>query len=130
MHVFLASVVLGLALTSGASAFFQPCDNVPPKSAQQTPSVDFQVVDVPRADMAADCQKIIPAGSRIYGCTFEPGVVSADWAVILDQSLSPAERACTLLYEKAHMPPNNWLDQSMEAQIPDETKYRIWLGLQ
>jgi hypothetical protein len=129
MRTFLASLAVGLALTSGASAYSQPCDNVPPKSAQQIPSVDFQVVDVPRADMAKDCAKMIAEGARLYGCTFEPGVVSDGWAVILDQSLSPAERACTLLYEKAHLPPNNWQDASLEAQIPNEAKLRTWLGL-
>lgn len=112
-----------------ASDFHTACDNVPPKSAQQTPSVDFMVINAAREDMATNCQKVIPVGSRIYGCTFEPGVVAADWAIILDQTMTSAERDCTLLYEKAHLPPNNWRDSGMEALIPDETKYRTWLGL-
>ena len=37
--------------------------------------------------------------------------------VLINAEQSPAERACTLVYEESHLPPNNWADPQMEAAL-------------
>ena len=110
-----------LACSPAFAAFdgvpLQPCDNRPPASARQPVAVAFSVLTVPGPEMFAVCNKA--AGALvIYGCTFLPS--AGHTAVILiNGDQDPQEQSCTLVYEKAHLPPNNWLDQAMEALSPD-----------
>jgi hypothetical protein len=120
------ALLVGMSGTAMAGQFddqnLRPCDNVPPQSAQRPASVLPMIVDEPDAEMAVDCQKTIPVGSHIYGCTFEPGVAadpSSGWVIVLNAGLTPAERDCTLLYERAHLPPNLWKDDILESKVLD-----------
>jgi hypothetical protein len=116
-----AAAVAAALLTQSAYARFdrplQPCDNRPPAGATQPVTVPVSVFVVPGRDMFARCRKQ-PSDVIIYGCTFLP---SGDEPalVLINGDQSPGEQACTLLYEKAHLPPNNWLDPAMEARTPD-----------
>jgi len=96
---------------------YQPCDNRPPSTARQPVTVPTLVLTVPGADMFTECRKQ-PADMVIYGCTFLP---SGDRPalVLINGDQDASERACTLIYEKAHLPPNNWMDPVMEAASPD-----------
>ena len=96
---------------------FQPCDNRPPAAAQQPVSVPVSIFVVPGAEMHTRCRKQ-PNGLVIYGCTFLPSP-GHDAVVLINGDQDAAERACTLTYEMAHLPPNNWLDAAMEAATPD-----------
>jgi len=95
----------------------QPCDNQPPATARRPIAVPVSIVTVPSSDMFTRCRKQ-PGDLVIYGCTFLP---KADHPaqIFLNGSQTDQERACTLVYEEAHLPPNNWLDQAMEAMAPD-----------
>ena len=67
----------------------------------------------------ATLDAIVPFADRqfdlvIYGCTFLPGADHSA-TILINGDQNAQERACTLLYEEAHLPPNNWLDQAMEA---------------
>jgi len=109
-------------LSSSASAHFdgrslQPCDNRPPVRAQRPVTVPMMVLTVAGKDMFAQCHKQ-PADMVIYGCTFLPTATQPAF-VLINADQDATERACTLLYEKAHLPPNNWLDPVMEAASPD-----------
>ena len=112
--------------SSGAYAHFdgalQPCDNQPPPSARNPISVPVAIFDVPGSQMFSMCHKQ-PQALVIYGCTFlpSPGHTAE---VLLNADQDPKERACTLLYEEAHLPPNNWLDVTMEAATPDAAGVR------
>jgi hypothetical protein len=110
-----------LACTPACASFsgvpLQPCDNRPPLSAQQPVSVAFSVLTVPGQDMFAVCRKLVST-LVIYGCTF-PATASRPAMILLNADQDPSERACTLLYEKAHLPPNDWQDPAMETRTPD-----------
>ncbi len=119
----LSALVLAFALaTTGAEAHFdgrhyQPCDNRPPPDARQPISVPVTIKAVPGTRMFSACRKS-PVDIIIYGCTFLP-TPGHPAVILLNADQDDAERACTLAYEEAHLPPNNWLDASMEAASPD-----------
>jgi hypothetical protein len=121
---FAALAVCAALLTSSASAHFdgrpfQPCDNRPPATAQAPVTVPVSIMTVPGADMFAKCRKQ-PVDLVIYGCTFLPAP-GQPALILLNGDQNEQERACTLTYEEAHLPPNNWQDQAMEAMSPDAT---------
>ena len=107
-----------LLFAEPANAFFpgqtfQPCGKMPPASARRPVTDKVLIFDIPNEKMAAKCNKV-PSANALYGCTFLAN--SKHPAVIfLNASLNPEERACTLIYEKAHLPPNNWLDPVEES---------------
>jgi hypothetical protein len=117
---FAALAVCVALLSSDASAHFdgrplQPCDNRPPANAQQPITVPVSILTVPGPDMFAKCGKQ-PSDLVIYGCTFLPAP-GQPALILLNADQNDQERACTLIYEKAHLPPNNWLDTIMEARV-------------
>lgn len=97
----------------------QPCDNQPPATARRPITVPVSILTIPSTEMFAKCRKQ-PGDIVIYGCTFLPGP-DRPAQIFLNDAQSDQERVCTLLYEEAHLPPNNWLDQVMEAMSPDAT---------
>jgi hypothetical protein len=119
---FAALAVAAAMLSNSAYAHFdgrqfQPCDNRPPPTALHPVTVPVSIFTVPSGDMFKRCRKQ-PGDLVIYGCTFLPS--AGHTAVILiNGDQDPQEQSCTLVYEKAHLPPNNWLDQAMEALSPD-----------
>jgi len=121
MGRWVLAALCALALCSPAFARFdgklQPCDNRPPVAAQQRVNVPVAIFVVPGSEMFERCRKE-PSSLVIYGCTFLPSA-GHDAVVLLNGDQDPAERACTLVYEEAHLPPNNWLDAAMEAATPD-----------
>jgi len=122
---FAVGAALGVALASTpacagfAGVPLQPCDNRPPLTAQQPVSVAFSVLTVPGRDMFAVCRKLAST-VVIYGCTF-PATASRPAMILLNADQDTSERACTLLYEKAHLPPNDWQDPVMEKRTPNAT---------
>ena len=107
---------------TAASAHFdgypnQPCDNRPPATARLPVSVPVSILTVPNSDMFTKCRKQ-PRDLVTYGCTFLP---SADHQaqIFINGAQTHQEQACTLIYEEAHLPPNNWLDRAMEVLSPD-----------
>lgn len=142
MKTLLAAGALCALLTSPALAYFpgqivQPCDNVPPKSARQPVSVQTRIYDTSNADML-DIMGADPAlPDQLYGLSMplivagglhtlhgtvldlnDPAVKAAKiWVIYLNEEMTAKERACTLLYEKAHLPPNNWADYAIEGWV-------------
>jgi hypothetical protein len=110
-----------LACSPAFAAFdgvpLQPCDNRPPASARQPVAVAFSVLTVPGPAMFAVCNKAA-AALVIYGCTF-PASAGRPAMILLNADQNARQRACTLLYEKAHLPPNDWRDPVMEKRTPD-----------
>jgi hypothetical protein len=105
------------ACANFAGVPLQPCDNRPPASAQRPVSVAFSIFTVPGRAMFAVCNKV--AGALvIYGCAF-PATAGRPAVILLNADQDASERACTLTYEKAHLPPNNWQDPVMESRTAD-----------
>lgn len=91
----------------------QPCDDPPPQSAQQPVTDPVLTFTIPNEKLAARCNfgPIVVFGCAFLATTKHPAII------FLNADLTPGERTCTLLYEKAHLPPNNWQDPVMERAI-------------
>jgi hypothetical protein len=108
------------AMTCSASADYilrgqlrAPCHDLPPLSAQQEPTAVYMVETYPQRTVERLC-----AGGRtlfqpITACAIRP-TADMPWRLLVSSFLSKIDRACVLLYEKAHLPPNNWQDQAWE----------------
>lgn len=119
MRTALAVLLLAATATQTTAA---PCDNLPPPSAWAPPTVAIEIDIAPAAMMTAWCHKD-PAKTFavLLGCTYQADVTPTGKAeILLSDALNPSDRACILLYEKAHLPPNNWFDPVMEATAPDD----------
>lgn len=121
MKTILTTAIALLALASPALAD-GPCQNLPPLSARQAPTVPMDVYTAPAARMVSWCHK---DASRmhviLYGCTYQADVTPSHRALILlSDALDATERACVLQYEEAHLPPNNWEDPWVESSAPDD----------
>lgn len=106
--------VLATLLSASSALAGSSCDgiNMPPLSAQKPVTEPFQVFFVPDDQMDAKCKKM--PNTPIGGCTLLAD--SGRSAVIyLNSSMDPAGIGCLFIYEKAHLKPNNWLDQAFEA---------------
>jgi hypothetical protein len=96
-----------LALTGSAEAC---ATRMPPKEARQPPSVKYEVFYVARPDLQKYCQS-----ETEFSCTYPTG--EGKWAVVINRDLSHDEVICSLIYEKAHMPPNYWADPRVESPL-------------
>ena len=112
----IATLWSGCAYAHFDGVRYQPCDNRPPVTAEQPITVPISVLDVPGADMFVRCHKQ-QVGNIIYGCTFLP-TAGHKAVVVINADMTADEQKCTLTYEKAHLPPNNWFDQATEAATP------------
>lgn len=117
LAMLIATTLSSSAETHFEGRRFQPCDNRPPDSAQQPVDVPVTVKMVPGSEMFTECRKS-KINIIIYGCTFLP-TAGHPALIFLNADQYEMERACTLIYEEAHLPPNNWLDVSMEAATPN-----------
>ncbi len=115
------AVLASLLVASPALAFpgltESPCDQSPPKSAQKPVTELFIVYDVPGDDMNNQCNK--KPGPILFGCTVFSDGDHPD-LILLNDKLTAAEKVCVLLYEKAHLPPNNWADLAVESLLIDK----------
>jgi hypothetical protein len=112
-----AALVTLPAFANFAGVPLQPCDNQPPPSAQRPVMVPVDIFTVPGGAMFATCNKQV-SSLVIYGCTFQASA-GHPAIILLNADENSVERACTLRYEEAHLPPNNWLDHVMEARTLD-----------
>jgi hypothetical protein len=122
------ALILATLIAGTAPAYAQgPCDpaTMPPAWARQPPSVTTYVYTDPAWRMAADCHKDAERMTAVlYGCTYQhDSTLTGNAIIILNADLSPADRACVLIYEQAHLPPNSWFDPVMEATAPDDPRY-------
>lgn len=113
---FLLIAVLSTPALAFPGVLQQPCDSPPPGSAQQPVIGTVWVYTIPNDQMNARCNK--GAGPVMFGCA-DLANARHPALIFLNAELSPAERDCTLIYEKAHLPPNNWVDPVAEARATD-----------
>lgn len=97
-----------------AAQLAEACRIVPPASVRQAPSDVYWVYTVANDRMEYQCGAV--PGPAIMGCTILRTATHPPM-IFLNADLTPEERDCTLLYEKAHLPPNNWQDPVMEARM-------------
>jgi hypothetical protein len=120
----LPAAVLGLAMATGAAAAFpgpgdQPCDEMPPMSARQPVDGPVWVYTIPNDRMNAQCNKA--PGVAVFGCTFL-ATAKHPAVIFLNALLTPAERKCTLTYERAH--PTAGLIPSLRRALPIRPRSR------
>lgn len=116
MRNILAALILLAAAAPAVAGDFSLCNYVPPAGKQQPVTVTVSIVLTPTADMHATCgytweQK----PGELGACSMPNPDDPTEWFLVLDADLSTKEQACVLIYEKAHMPPNNWLDPAVET---------------
>lgn len=119
MRAAIVLTTLALCLTPAAAGFNrsgeyrEPCLDLPPIDKRAEPTVQFRLIELPTAELQTRCggpfSRIVIACSRQED-PFNPG----DWVVIIDADMPAADKACVVLYQKAHMPPNNWVDRERE----------------
>lgn len=122
MRLLLLSLLCVLQTTS-AMAMARWCEHEPvPEQFTQEPTVSFKVFDVPPELLNEYCEwRYVPVGMAA-GCTMDVG--GGWWFVYIRSDFDAEEYACTLLHEKAHMPPNNWdHGDNYEGKVPGP-KYR------
>ena len=88
--------------------------NYRPPAGLPPPNVTPEVLYVNQADITRSCHMAVDAGRALRGCTlsFNGGL---DWMIFISLGQNVKERACTLEYERAHLPPAKWSDPAMES---------------
>ncbi len=109
------SVITVLALTGGAMA--ECADYLPPIDKMQEPTVPYDVTLVTNAHMNKLCGI---SGANRGACAVPDNMdfahhTTVHWSIYLNDLSLTSDRQCNLLYEKAHLPPNNWFDPSVET---------------
>lgn len=61
---------------------------------------------------------------QITACAIKPYEGNPQWRILISDFLSPEDHACVLMYEKAHLPPNNWMDEAWENHAWYGSEYR------
>ncbi len=120
MKIALALLAILAATTSVHAGV--ACATVPPIWAQQAPTVPFHIVYLPPQDMARACHKLASAlAGPLLGCAYLRDRTGQALIVISNDQVG-ADRACVLLYELSHLPPNGYYNPAMEAGAPDDPK--------
>lgn len=131
MRIALAALC-ALAMTSSANAdyilkgqFRAPCKMTPPPYARHEPSVPYTVETLPQPQAERRCTAgKMELAQPMTACAMPPGWVgNANWIIVVSDFLSPADLACVMIYEKAHLPPNSWIDKAWEDQTKFGTPY-------
>jgi hypothetical protein len=124
-----AFVALALWLSPAAAGFNrngeyrEPCLDLPPIDKRLEPTVPYRLIELSSRELQERCggpfSRVVIACSRQED-PFNPN----DWIVVIDADMPPADKACVLLYQKAHMPPNNWVDRDWEQFLKGASTVR------
>jgi hypothetical protein len=96
-----------LLVTPSLAYHGEPCHaDYIPRDMRAEPTVPYEVYNWPYEDVQDWCGQFVRGGSEFRGCVFDQG--NGIRVVLIDDALSDEMKACVLLHEKAHMPPNNW----------------------
>jgi hypothetical protein len=129
---FAVAALCVLALTGSANAdyilkgqFRAPCKMTPPTYALHEPTVPYTVETLPQAKAEHRCTAgKMTIAQPMTACAMPPGWAGNDnWIIVVSDFLSPTDLACVMVYEKAHLPPNNWEDTAWEKQVRYGTLY-------
>ena len=85
---------------------------MPPKGLAE-PIVAYEIYHVRKIEMARYCPGF-PGKHIPKGCSYTAENPTR-WIVIVNDDVAAGEVACTIIYEKAHMPPNYWADPKAET---------------
>lgn len=120
MRIAVAALCV-LALTGSAEADYvlkgqyrAPCKQLPPIAARQEPNVPYRVYVWSQSKVQRVCGQGKKLFQPITACSMRPGTYEATWVIATSSFLSKTDGACVMLYEKSHLPPNDWLDQAWE----------------
>lgn len=102
------AAVAALAFASPAFA----CTGTMPPAGMVEPTVPYEIYHVRAAGMATACPGF-PGTHIPKGCSYT-AAKPWRWVMIVNDDVAPGEVACTIAYEKAHMPPNYWADPKVE----------------
>lgn len=104
--------------------FRAPCKMTPPAYALNEPTVPFDLFVWPQSKVQRVCANGAKTYQPITACAMPPGRAGNNrWFIAMSSFLDDADYACVLVYEKAHLPPNNWQDQAWEDAGFKGTEY-------
>lgn len=97
-----------LLTTTAAMAEQNFCQRVlPPNSLRAEPTVEYSIRYT--SDPSTKCKS--DAMSCAGRCN-----VQEDWVIWIDRDFNDIDKACAILHEKAHLPPNNWKANHMGSR--------------
>lgn len=104
------------ALASDISKYTdEPCSVLPPIEARQKPNVPYSIMyALSDGELQFVCG---PSRHHLLACAVPPNNDDANWMIVLPRGLSKQDAACLLMYERAHLPPNNWYDPDWERHL-------------
>lgn len=118
MRTIIALAFTALTVASAAAGYYrngefrEPCNDLPPLDKRAEPTVPHEVIAQPTAEVQISCGG--PFARIATACAIP---LEGSWTIYIDNDLSAADFACVLIYEKAHLPPNNWADQKWETYV-------------
>lgn len=97
-----------LAISAASSAEESICERpgmYPPRDLRAEPTVPYVIRESGGVDSKCGGGGRWVGGPAL-GCAgqYAPG----KWVIWINRNLSPFEKKCLILHEKAHLPPNNW----------------------
>jgi hypothetical protein len=108
-----AVILLATPALAGSSRY---CTFQPPHWARQEPTVAYVVRKVPTELGMKYCWT---KRRDFTACAIDPATPGGAYMIVIDDSVPPDGLACVMTYEKAHLPPNNWIDKKWEKTIRD-----------
>lgn len=105
-----AGLLSALPAAAQAVEYCHDHHRMPPAAFQREPNVPYTIVTVPPAEM--DAQPQSPIFGKVWGHAHDNH--DGTWTIFIRGGLAPADRACVIIYEKAHLPPNSWIDGKVE----------------
>lgn len=105
---------------------------MPPLDKRVEPNVPYTIKWVPHSEVSARCA--VAKYAHPHACAFpDPTKKSPTaWTILISDNMSRTDRACVVIYEKAHLPPNLWENlflfstEERKAWLKYVDEYRAW----
>lgn len=114
-----AMLVASQAIASDLTdRYATPCGVLPPPSARHEPTVPYTVSRLSPGGLQLLCARGA-IQHQLLGCAIPPPSPNSPdhWTIAIKNDMSNRDTACVILYEKAHLAPNNWIDPTWEAYL-------------
>lgn len=102
-----------------------PCNDLPPESKRAEPTVPFVVTHHSFEEIQYHCaaKHGLTTHQPITACVTRYPNPDGVFEISMPDYLSAEDYACVLIYEKAHLPPNDWQDDAWEDSVANGAVY-------
>lgn len=131
MKMILLTALLAIAASPALADYYlngqlrSPCRSLPPEDKRAEPTVPYVVRDHSFEEIQYHCAEKhgITVHQPITACVPRHPAENGVFDIWMPNYLSDEDYACVLLYEKAHLPPNNWQDSAWEDSVTKGVTY-------